>query len=66
MQCGIVEILKAVTILDAGRQGRVIEKKLKRLELAGKKPSPMKMGKIKSNKDNLAAISLKVRAILMG
>jgi len=49
----LTEVLKAVTMLDAGRQIRVYEKKLKRLELSKTKPKATKLGKIKNNIDNL-------------
>lgn len=49
----LTEILKAVTMLDAARQIRVFEKKLKRLELAKTKASSKKLGKIKNDIDNL-------------
>ena len=53
---GLVEVLKALTLLDSGRQIRVIEKKVKRLQLSGTKVSKKKMGKLKSDIDNLNAI----------
>jgi hypothetical protein len=49
----LTEVLKAVTMLDAARQVRVYEKKLKRLELSKTKPKATKLGKIKNNIDNL-------------
>ncbi|CAF0885028.1 unnamed protein product [Adineta steineri] len=49
----LTEVLKAVTMLDAARQIRVYEKKLKRLELSKTKPKATKLGKIKNNIDNL-------------
>ena len=49
----LTEVLKAVTMLDAARQVRVYEKKLKRLELSKTKPKGTKLGKIKNNIDNL-------------
>jgi hypothetical protein len=49
----LTEILKAVTMLDAARQIRVYEKRLKRLELSKTKPNATKLGKIKNNIDNL-------------
>ena len=49
----LTEVLKAVTMLDAARQIRVYEKKLKRLELSKTKPKTTKLGKIKNNIDNL-------------
>ncbi len=49
----LTELLKAVTMLDAARQIRVYEKRLKRLELSKTKPKATKLGKIKNNIDNL-------------
>jgi hypothetical protein len=49
----LTEVLKAVTMLDAARQVRVYEKRLKRLELSKTKVNPTKLGKIKNNIDNL-------------
>ncbi|CAF4230212.1 unnamed protein product, partial [Adineta steineri] len=49
----LIEVLKAVTMLDAGRQIRVYEKQLKRLELSKTKCKATKLGKIKNNIDNL-------------
>ncbi|CAF3653335.1 unnamed protein product [Rotaria socialis] len=49
----LTEVLKAVTMLDAARQIRVYEKKLKRLELSKTKTKAVKLGKIKNNIDNL-------------
>jgi hypothetical protein len=49
----LTEVLKAVTMLDAARQIRVYEKRLKRLELSKTKPKATKLGKIKNNIDNL-------------
>ena len=57
---GLSEVLKAVTLLDANRKVRVLEKKLKQLQMAGAKLTPMKMGKFKSDIDNLNAIKTKV------
>ncbi|XP_046353942.2 uncharacterized protein LOC124133554 [Haliotis rufescens] len=55
-QFGFVEVLKALTLLDSGRRVRVLEKKLKRLQLTGSKISKKKFGKLKSDIDNLHAI----------
>ncbi|XP_071114112.1 uncharacterized protein [Haliotis cracherodii] len=55
-QFGLVEVLKALTLLDSGRRVRVLEKKLKRLQLTGSKISKKKFGKLKSDIDNLHAI----------
>lgn len=49
----LTEVLKAITMLDAARQIRVYEKRLKRLELNKTKPKAVKLGKIKNNIDNL-------------
>ena len=53
---GLVEVLKALTLLDAGRQIRAIEKKVKRLQVMNAKLSTKKLGKFKSDVDNLKAI----------
>ncbi|KAK3576583.1 hypothetical protein CHS0354_011259 [Potamilus streckersoni] len=53
---GMVEVLKALNLLDAGRQIRVLEKKLKRLQLSSGKVLPHTLGKLKSSIDNLNAI----------
>ena len=50
------EILKAVSLLDAGRQVRVLEKKMKRLQFSTGKVKPQTMGKLKSDIDNLNSI----------
>ena len=62
---GLPEVLKALQLLDSGRQVRVMEKKLKRLQLSGTKVSPKKMGKIKSDIDNLTALKPPVSVILL-
>lgn len=49
----LTEVLKAVNMLDAARQVRVYEKRLKRLELSKTKPKATKLGKIKNHIDNL-------------
>ena len=56
---GLVEVLKAITLLDSSRQIRVHEKKLKRLQMAGK-VKKTKVGKIKSDINNLNKIKPKV------
>ncbi|KAL3857791.1 hypothetical protein ACJMK2_012426 [Sinanodonta woodiana] len=53
---GMVEVLKALNLLDAGRQIRVLEKKMKRLQLSSGKVLPHTLGKLKSKIDNLNAI----------
>nr|KAG5704322.1 hypothetical protein BaRGS_012631 [Batillaria attramentaria] len=55
-QFGLPEVLKALTLLDSGRQVRVLEKKLKRLQLSDSKVNPRKLGKLKSDIDNLTAL----------
>jgi hypothetical protein len=55
-QFGLPEVLKAIQLLDSGRQVRVLEKKLKQLQLSGNKVGAKKLGKIKSDIDNLSAI----------
>ena len=52
-QFGLVEVLRALNMLDAGRQCRVLEKRLKCLQLSGVKVKPHKLGKLKSDIDNL-------------
>ncbi|CAF2138561.1 unnamed protein product [Rotaria magnacalcarata] len=49
----LTEVLKAVMMLDAGRQLRAYEKQIKRLELSKTKPKATTLGKIKNNIDNL-------------
>ncbi|CAF1078048.1 unnamed protein product [Rotaria sp. Silwood1] len=49
----LTEVLKAVMMLDAGRQLRAYEKQIKRLELSKKKPKATTLGKMKNNIDNL-------------
>ncbi|XP_076447740.1 uncharacterized protein LOC143284693 [Babylonia areolata] len=55
-QFGLPEVLKAIQLLDSGRQVRVLEKKLKKLQLSGAKVNPKKMGKLKSDIDNTTAL----------
>ncbi|KAK0048370.1 hypothetical protein Bpfe_022157 [Biomphalaria pfeifferi] len=50
---GLTEVLKSVTMLDAGRQVRGLEKRLKYLQLSVNKVKPQKIGKLKSDIDNL-------------
>ncbi len=57
---GLVEVLKALTLLDSSRRIRVEEKKVKRLQVQGAKIKPKQMGKFKSNIDNLTACKPKV------
>lgn len=59
---GLVEVLKALTLLDSSRRIRVEEKKLKRLQMQkNDKVRPKIMGKFKSQIDNLTAVKPKVR-----
>ena len=53
---GLPEVLKALQLLDSGRQVRVLERKFKRLQLSGTKVNPKKLGKIKSDIDNMTAL----------
>ena len=53
---GVNEVLKALSLLDAGRQVRVLEKKMKRLQFSTGKVKPQTMGRLKSDIDNLNAI----------
>lgn len=56
---GLVEVLKALNLLDAGRKTREWEKKMKRLQMQPKYKSKS-LGKMKSNVDNLKVIKPKV------
>lgn len=56
---GVVEVLKALTILDSGRRARIIEKRIKMLQCQDHKVSNKKMGKLKSDLDNLNALKPK-------
>ena len=58
---GLVEVLKALNLLDSSRAIRVHEKKLKRLQLSGAKISPAKMRKFKSNINKLTVMRPLVR-----
>ena len=53
---GLPEVLKALQLMDSGGQVRVLEKKLRRLQLSGTKVNPIKLGKIKSDIDNTTAL----------
>lgn len=59
----MVEVLKALTLLDAGRKIRRIEKTMKRLQMSGHKLNPKLLGKFKSNTDNLAVLKPSVSAL---
>ena len=61
---GLNEVLKALTLLDSGRQVRVLEKKMKRLQMSDGKVKPHTMGKLKSDIDNLNKNKPKVSGIL--
>nr|XP_022290775.1 uncharacterized protein LOC111102373 [Crassostrea virginica] len=50
---GLNEVLKALQLLDAGRQARVLEKKMKMLQVSKNKVKPQTLGKLKSSIDNL-------------
>ncbi|BFZ09851.1 hypothetical protein BsWGS_12890 [Bradybaena similaris] len=50
---GLVEVLKALTMLDSSRKIRVLEKRLAFLQLSGSKVNPKKIGKLKSDINNL-------------
>ena len=63
---GLPEVLKALQLLDSGRQVRVLEKKLRRLQLSGTKVNPIKLGKIKSDIDNTTALIPPVRKVTVG
>eukprot|EP00800_Vazella_pourtalesii_P004862 TRINITY_DN15629_c0_g1_i1.p1 TRINITY_DN15629_c0_g1~~TRINITY_DN15629_c0_g1_i1.p1 ORF type:complete len:581 (+),score=124.63 TRINITY_DN15629_c0_g1_i1:210-1745(+) len=45
------EVLKALTLLDSGREERALEKRLKRLDI--QKAKPTKKGKVKNDLDNI-------------
>lgn len=55
-RCGLVEVIKAVSMLDADREIRAIKKKLKRLDVQKSKVRPRKLGKLKDKIENLEAI----------
>ncbi|XP_048769529.2 uncharacterized protein LOC125675774 [Ostrea edulis] len=50
---GLNEVLKALQLLDAGRQARVLEKKMKMLQVSKNKVKAKTIGKLKSDIDNL-------------
>ncbi len=58
-QFGLVEVLKALTLLDSGRKIREWEKRMKRIQMQPKVKAK-KIGQIKSNIDNLGVIRPKV------
>ncbi|OWF49165.1 uncharacterized protein LOC110452170 [Mizuhopecten yessoensis] len=53
---GLVEVLKALQLIDSGRQIRAKEKQLRILQISTNKVSPKTMGKLKSDIDNLNAL----------
>ncbi|KAH9514771.1 hypothetical protein Btru_023606 [Bulinus truncatus] len=53
---GITEVLRSLMMLDAGRQVRVLEKRLTFLQLSATKVKPKKLGNLKSDIDNLNRI----------
>ena len=58
---GLNEVLKALQLLDAGRQARVLEKKLKMLQVSKNKVKPHTLGKLKSSIDSLNKMKSPVR-----
>ena len=58
---GLNEVLKALQLLDAGRQARVMEKKMKMLQVSKNKVKPQTLGKLKSSIDNLNKMKSPVR-----
>ncbi|XP_072023498.1 uncharacterized protein [Amphiura filiformis] len=61
-QFGLVEVLKALTLLDAGRKIREWEKRMKRYQMQPKVKA-RKVGQIKSNIDNLGVIRPKMGSV---
>lgn len=61
---GLNEVLKALQLLDAGRQARVLEKKMKMLQVSKNKVKSTTMGKLKSDIDNLNKMKSPVRFII--
>lgn len=62
-QYGFVDVLKALTILDSGREIRAKEKKLKRHELSGSKLKSHKLGIIKNDINNLTLLKPKIGTV---
>lgn len=60
---GLNEVLKALQLLDAGRQARVLEKKMKMLQVSKNKVKSTTMGKLKSDIDNLNKMKSPVRSL---
>jgi hypothetical protein len=58
---GFADVLKAVTILDSGREKRAIQKKLERIQAkTGAGPKAKKLGKWKNDMNNLDKITPKL------
>lgn len=55
-QYGFVDVLKAVTMLDSGREKRAIEKKIARTVKSGSVMKPKKQGVLKNDMNNLTKI----------
>ncbi|PIK41203.1 hypothetical protein BSL78_21955 [Apostichopus japonicus] len=62
-QFGLVEVVKALNLLDSGRKIREWEKKMKRMELQKGKPKKSKLSKCKQNIENLKAVQPKVGSV---
>ena len=62
---GLVEVLKAATLLDAGRQVREAEKRLKRLQMQPKVKA-RKLAKVKTTINNLQALRPSVSGLHRG
>lgn len=60
---GLNEVMKALQLLDAGRQARVLEKKMKMLQVSKNKVKPQTLGKLKSSIDSLNRMKSPVRKI---
>lgn len=56
---GFVEVLKALQLIDSGRQIRQTEKKLKRLQLSKNRVSSSKIGKLKTALNNMKNVKPK-------
>lgn len=50
---GFVDVLKAVTLLDSGREKKALEKKLERIQKCGSVMKPQKLAKFKVDINNL-------------
>ncbi|KAJ8026844.1 hypothetical protein HOLleu_31794 [Holothuria leucospilota] len=60
---GLVEVIKALSLLDSGRKIREWEKKLRRMELQKDKPKKGKLSKCKQNIENLKSVQPKVGSV---